>query len=58
MEALPPERRAAFARLPFPYHESRQATRRLANPEEQALERRGWIEFFRKSYGEAAAGKK
>ena len=58
MEALPPERRAAFARLPFPYHESRQATRRLANPEEQALERRGWIEFFRKSYGEAGAGKK
>ncbi|MCQ2396343.1 MAG: ABC transporter substrate-binding protein [Lentisphaeria bacterium] len=50
MDALSPEERAAFAALPFSHAEAREATRLLGTPEEQALVRRHWIEFFRENY--------
>lgn len=49
-DTLTPEQRAEFEALPFNYAEARKATQTLDNPEEQAVVRRGWIEFFRERY--------
>ncbi len=49
-EALSAEEREAFEALPFTHAEARKATQTLDNPEEQAVVRRGWIEFFQEQY--------
>lgn len=50
LEAMTPEGREAFGALPFSHADAREATRRLGTPEEQAIVRRRWIEFFRENY--------
>ena len=49
-ETLTAEERWSFEALPFSHGEARQATRTLDSPEEQAVVRRGWIEFFRENW--------
>ncbi len=55
LEAISPEAAEAFRQLPFPYREAAQATRTLESPQEEATLRRGWIQFFRRHYRQAAA---
>ena len=53
LEAISPERRAAFEALPFSYAEAAKVLADISTPESQAILQREWIEFFRKNYSRA-----